>query len=237
MNVVVACGGEGTRMLPITSYLNKHLIPIGNRELMIDAPIRLLIQNSFVLCDLNIVTGSEFAHQVIEHVDRTVGQTFKHIHYSIQPKSAGIADVIKRVPAINGNSCLLILGDNYFENLDIHIGHHHNNAICWLYDVGSIEKAKSFGQIFFDDTGAPKEIVEKPQNSTSSEIITGLYYFPEDVMNKITKLTPSARNELEITSLLDIYLKEGRLDVRRVGGKWFDLGEWNSLDEYLKWRL
>lgn len=233
MKVVIAAGGEGTRMLPVTKYLNKHLIPIGDGRLMIDAPISFL--RRLGMKQLTVVTGHKFAHQVIDYVD-TYSFAFDFIDYSIQPKSAGIADVLTRVPGLDNDSCLLMLGDNFIEPCDdygpIAFG---DKAICFEYDIGNKEMAKSFGQAISDPDGNVIQIIEKPSNPQHSKILIGLYYFPQCVLQRVRALTPSKRNELEITDLLASYLKDNMLEIRQIKTKWFDLGEWSSLAQYQEW--
>lgn len=233
MKVVIAAGGEGVRMLPITRYLNKHLIPTGNKQLMIDSPITFL--RKIGMKQLTVVTGHKFAHQVIDYVD-AYSFAFDFIDYSIQPKSSGIADVLTRVPGLENDSCFLMLGDNFIEwddsYLDIKFG---EKAVCFEYDIGSKELAKSFGQAISDPDGNVVEIIEKPSSPLHSKILIGLYYFPQCVLQRVKSLSPSKRNELEITDLLASYLKDNMLEIRQIKTKWFDLGEWHSLAQYQEW--
>ena len=76
-------------------------------------------------------------------------------------------------------------------------------------------------------------IVEKPKNPVHSKILTGLYYFPVDVFDRVERMTPSARNELEITGLMEMYLKDKALEINQVEGMWKDLGEWNPWQEFV----
>lgn len=227
MKVVVAAGGMGTRFAPVTKFINKQLVPIGNNELMIDMPLKFLQRNGFKrVC---IITGTHHASQMCEYVGDGGQYGFKRVNYFVQPKPLGVADLLNRIDFEN-EGVLLILGDNYFESNDLSQVIFGDKAIAWEYDVDSIERARAFGQFF---NGS---IVEKPKDSNRTHILTGLYYFPKDVLEKLNKLTPSARNELEITHLLDMYLKEGRLDVEQVTGKWFDLGEQPTWAEFIIWR-
>lgn len=233
---VIAAGGRGTRMMPVTQWINKHLIPVSNGELMIDQPIGLMSDLGFDW--ITVVTGCDHAGQVSEYLKDGEKWGFKRINYEIQPKPAGIGDVVKRVSHLVGDKgMLLILGDNFFacsptDDLKC-LRDDSNSAGCWEYDLHEKEQAKSFGQIIRDDSSSPIEIVEKPKNPTHARILTGMYYFPKDVVQKVADLTPSARNELEITSLLDMYLKEKRLKVFSVKGWWCDLGEWGQWKEFV----
>lgn len=227
MKVIVAAGGSGTRMAPATRYVNKHLIPVGPGKLMIDLPLEFLASHG--IKDVCVVTGSNHASQICDYVGDGQEYGFKHVSYFFQPKPAGISDVLNRVNRFD-DSVLLILGDNTFDGmrLDLERLEREGQAACFEYDVGSVELAGRFGQLYGD------EIIEKAKSPSHSRILTGLYYFPKDVFTKIQNLTPSKRNELEITDLLGLYLKEGRLKSYPVQGSWADLGEWNSWQEFVE---
>lgn len=227
----VAAGGSGSRLNPITRFLNKHLIPTEPNKLMIDYPLEFLRKHKAK--EVTVVTGSNHASQIVDYVADGEKYGFDRIEYAFQAKPAGIADVIKRLShnSIEYHGLLLILGDNYFSlqqesifSLD------KAKAAAFQFDIG-IENATSFGQAVYCD-GRVVDIIEKPKNPTHGKILTGLYYFPHDVFCYVEELSPSLRNELEITDLLKIYLKEDRLQVFDVSGDWADLGEWNSLQQF-----
>lgn len=238
---VIAAGGKGTRMLPITRWINKHMIPTGPGRLMIDYPLEYMMKAGFG--DVTIVTGCEHAGQISEYVGDGHRFALNHVNYEIQPLAAGIADVVKRVTRLMkhdpGGGLCLVLGDNFFSEVQTMVGLEANNrAVCWQYDLGeeNIEKAKAFGQVQFNTDVNPDcvvRIVEKPEAPQHSSVLTGLYFFPADVADKVSRLTPSERQELEITSLLQSYLEEGRLEVRQVQGHWADLGEWSSWNHFV----
>jgi glucose-1-phosphate thymidylyltransferase len=227
MKTIVACGGSGTRMAPCNRFVNKHLIPVAPGTLMVDLPLQYLADQG--VKEVSVVTGSNHASQICEYIADGQKYGFQSVSYSFQPKPAGISDVLNRVDILD-RSVLLILGDNAFQGhkLDLEKLQSRDNAACFEYDVGSVELAGRFGQLYGD------KIVEKTSQPLHSKILTGLYYFPKDVFTKLSKLTPSARNELEITDLLGIYLAEGRLDSYQVEGAWSDLGEWNSWQEFVE---
>ncbi len=230
---VVAAGGSGTRMAPVTKMLNKHLIPTGPGELMIDHPLRFARMHNVE--DVVVVTGSNHASQICEYVQDGERYGFKRVSYVFQTKPAGIADVFNRIshlPCMEG--VWLILGDNYFSSIQsrisvemasLHLG--RRSACCFEYDTGDPIEASRFGQVEWV-YNKPVRIVEKPKNPIHSKILTGLYFFPFDVFERVAELQPSQRNELEITDLLETYLQEQRLKVYSVEGKWADLGEYGS---------
>lgn len=237
MKVCIAAGGDGTRMAPVTHWVNKHLIPVGTNELMLDLPLKFLRMHK--IKEVTIVTGSKHASQIVDHVQDGVGHGFERVDYAFQNNSFGISDVLKR---ISHNGCdggiLLILGDNYFEKAQPMIDElsHSDMAVCWEYDVGDPDLARRFGQVIRNPEGTPVAIEEKSAYPMHGKILTGLYYFPSDVFEYVEQLTPSKRGELEITSLLDMYLQQGRLDVLSVNGEWADLGEYQSWGEFISKR-
>jgi glucose-1-phosphate thymidylyltransferase len=235
MRALVAAGGSGTRMLPITRWLNKHLIPLCNGELMIDKPLQFLKAHAFE--EVTVVTGANHAAQIVEYVADGERYGFKRVEYAFQSKPAGIADILNRVSHENTqNGVLLILGDNYFSSIQtsiLHLSDYPSFAAAWEFDLGDPELAKRFGQADRDESGRPVAITEKPKNPTHGRILTGLYFFPSDVFEHVAKLSPSARNELEITHLLEMYMREKRLVVHEVEGKWADLGEWPELLNFI----
>lgn len=231
---IVAAGGSGTRMLPITKYINKHLISCDKETLMIDYPLQFMKKNGFD--DIVVVTGSSHASQIVDYVADGNKYGFKRVEYAFQPKPAGIADVLKRVSHHDvSDGVMLILGDNYFGNFEIPILA-KNFATSFEYDIKDINKAKAFGQIVGSWDDKTIDIIEKPQNPTHSRILTGLYVFPADVFDVVESLNPSSRNELEITDLLKIYLKRDQLQTIVINGEWADLGEWESLKKFWKSR-
>jgi glucose-1-phosphate thymidylyltransferase len=230
---VVAAGGSGSRLSPLTSYINKHLAPCEPGKLMIDYPLQTMRDAGFD--EVIVVTGSNHASQIVDYVADGEKYGFTKVEYAFQAKPAGIADVLKRINDKEQDSdLLLILGDNYFsEKLEVpYPSGVKGKAVAWEYDIGDIFAAKKFGQAVRNDQGMVTDIVEKPDKTYSSRILTGLYYFPQDVFEKVQALNPSARNELEITHLLKLYLLEERLLVMPVKGLWADLGEWESLQKF-----
>jgi len=231
---VLAAGGKGTRLMPMTAFINKHLCPVGLGQLMIDYPLQTMRDFGFDV--VTIVTGCEHAGQISEYVQDGEKYGFRRVNYEMQPKPAGIADVVKRVShLVDKEGVLLILGDNFFSasqkgSLKDFDG---TKAAAWEYGLENVEEAKAFGQIWRDRFDKPMKIVEKPSMPEHARILTGLYFFPADVVDKVNNLSPSARKELEITSLLQLYLEEERLQVFGVEGGWSDLGEWSNWQKHI----
>ena len=237
MLTILACGGSGTRMAPATRFINKHLLPVGYGDLMIDLPLQFLADHQFD--EITIVTGSTHATQICEYVGDGEKWGFTRVEYTFQPKPLGIADVLNRVCHKDiSDGVLLLLGDNYFSNLQ-GVGLHFipGFAYVWEYDCGDVEKAKAFGQVIRDGNDKPASIVEKPKVPTHSKILTGLYYFPASVFDVVKCLEPSQRGELEITDLIKTYLERERLHVLQVEGQWADLGEHDAWANFVAGRF
>lgn len=234
---VVAAGGMGTRLLPLTRFINKQLCPVRNGKLMIDYPLEHL--RSFGVSDVHIVTsGGGHLSQLTEYTGDGSRYGFSSLEYAIQPNPLGIADCLRRVAHVIRNAhegVLLALGDNYFSEHQVFDGvGSANSAMAWQFDVVDAQKAKSFGQAIFDESERVVGLVEKPEFPQHSKIITGLYYFPSDVVDVVETLKPSKRGEFEITDLLSAYCNEGRLQIADVRGDWSDLGEWSSWQRHMR---
>lgn len=233
---VVAAGGKGTRMKPVTYWINKHLIPVGKGKLMIDYPVEHL---ATMFMEVTVMTGCEHAGQISEYLKDGTAYGIKRINYEVQPSAAGIADVVKRVSHLidgqNTFGMVLILGDNYFSQPQLKkvTEGDPQRAIAFEFDLGDEKSARSFGQAVRDEAGKVVDIVEKPKKPTHARVLTGLYYFPADVVSYVESLRPSQRDELEITDLLREYLEKDRLDIQEVSGYWQDLGEWDSWAEHV----
>lgn len=230
LKVVLAAGGSGSRLYPMTKWVNKHLAPCGDGTLMIDYPLAFLSKSGFG--DVTIVTGSNHATQIVEYVGDGSSYGLK-VDYSFQPKPAGIADVLNRISSRHVTGVILLLADNFFSKPQCFKNLAYYQAKGWEYDIGSSEKASAFGQAMRGEDGSVFSIVEKPKNPVHSKILTGLYYFPGDVFDRVERMTPSARNELEITGLMEMYLKDKALEINQVEGMWKDLGEWNPWQEFV----
>jgi len=239
MLAVLCAGGKGTRLAPLTQFLNKHLAPIGYGELMIDAPLNFMAASGFT--EIQLITGTEHAGQVSEYVGDGERYGIRRIDYRIQPKPLGIVDCLRRVEHLIAESTLgvmVMLADNYFSELQTisDVKKNQDSAHCWEFDIGCLDRARSFSQALRNASGEIIDVVEKPKAPSHSRILTGLYYFPTDVNIALTDLMPSRSNGLEITDLLRLYAKRRRLIVHPVSGSWSDLGEWPAWLDFVKSR-
>jgi len=224
MKGVILAGGKGTRMGLLTKVVNKHLLPVYDRP-MIMYPLRTLI--SLGLKSIMIVTDKGRAGEFVNFLGtgREFGVRFT---YGLQDKAEGIADAISIARDFaNDDDITVILGDNIFLG-KIALGTLvKNKAKIFIKRVKDPER---FGVAEIID-GKLQGIVEKPKNNISNFAITGLYQYPSDVFDIIDTLEPSERNELEVTELNRAFLKQNRLSFEILDSYWIDAGTVESLFE------
>ena len=234
MKGIILAGGSGTRLYPITKTISKQLMPIYDKP-MIYYPLSVLMLAG--IQEVLIISTPEDLPKFEQLLGSgsDIGMKFT---YKAQPSPDGIAQALILGKDFIGNeNVCLILGDN------IYYGHElpellyraidntsNNNATVFGYHVKDPER---YGVIEFDDNGFAISLQEKPVKPKSSFAITGLYFYPNDVVKKVTKIKPSARGELEITDLNQMYLDEKRLSVELMGRgfAWLDTGTHKSLLE------
>lgn len=233
---LVLAGGSGTRLFPVTKGITKQLLPLYNKS-MIYYPISVLMMAG--IKDILIITTPEDA----DSFKRLLGDGSQYginIQYAVQPKPEGIAQAfIIGEEFLDGHPACLILGDNIFhgsnfttilENAKINGEEEINSATVFGYYVNDPER---YGVAEFNEFGECLSIEEKPKNPKSNYAVVGLYFYPNDVVEKAKQVKPSARGELEITTLNQMYLEEGRLFVEKLprGFAWLDTGTFDSLSE------
>ena len=236
MKMICLCGGSGTRILTLTKAVSKQLLPIYNKP-MCYYPISIGMLAG--IKDILIITTPEDA----DSFKRLLGdgsQFGVNIQYAVQPKPEGIAQAfIIGEKFLDGSPCCLILGDNIFhgsnftqllEGAKVNAMEFINSATVFGYYVNDPER---YGVAEFNQFGECLSIEEKPQKPKSNYAVVGLYFYPSDVVEKAKKVKPSARGELEITTLNQMYLEEGRLFVEKLprGFAWLDTGTFDSLSE------
>jgi glucose-1-phosphate thymidylyltransferase len=233
---IILAGGSGTRLYPVTKGVTKQLLPLYNKP-MIYYPISVLMMAE--IRDILIITTPEDA----DSFKRLLGDGSQYginLQYAVQPKPEGIAQAfLIGEEFLDGHPACLILGDNIFhgsnfttilDNAKINGTDLINSATVFGYYVNDPER---YGVAEFNQFGECLSIEEKPQKPKSNYAVVGLYFYPSDVVEKAKKVKPSARGELEITTLNQMYLEEGRLFVEKLprGFAWLDTGTFDSLSE------
>ena len=235
MKGIILAGGSGTRLYPITKSISKQLIPIYDKP-MIYYPLSVLmlagIQEVLIISTPKDLPSFE---QLLGK-GSDIGMKFEYIE---QPSPDGLAQAfILGKNFIGDDDVCLILGDNiyYGHNINDMLSNatlnvkEKNMATVFGYHVNDPEK---YGVVDFDSAGNAISIEEKPKNPKSNYAVTGLYFYPNDVVKKAVEVIPSNRGELEITTLNQMYLNEKRLTVELMGRgyAWLDTGTHESLLE------
>ena len=235
MKGIILAGGSGTRLYPITRGVSKQLVPIYDKP-MVYYPLSVLMLAG--IQEVLIITTPEdqASYQRLLGDGSEIGMTFSYV---IQPSPDGLAQAfLLGEDFIDDDDVCLILGDNiyYGHGLTLLLAkavasvQTENKATVFAYHVTDPER---FGVAEFDDQGSVISIEEKPLMPKSNYAVTGLYFYPNDVIKKAKVITPSRRGELEITSINQAYLAEGRLKVELLGRgyAWLDTGTHASLLE------
>ncbi|MBQ6515010.1 MAG: glucose-1-phosphate thymidylyltransferase RfbA [Clostridia bacterium] len=234
MKGIILAGGAGTRLYPLTMVTSKQLLPVYDKP-MIYYPLSTLMLAG--IRDILIISTPTDTPR-FESLLGDGRQFGVNLQYKVQPSPDGLAQAfLLGEEFIGDEACAMVLGDNIFYGNgfrkvlkaaaeDAEAG----RATIFGYYVTDPER---FGIVEFDENGKVLSVEEKPKNPKSNYCITGLYFYPKGVSAMAHQVKPSARGELEITTLNDMYLKEDRLDVQRLGRgfAWLDTGTMDSLVE------
>jgi len=234
MKGIILAGGSGTRLYPITKCVSKQLMPVYDKP-MIYYPLSVLMLAG--IQEVLIISTPEdlprFEQLLGDGSD--IGMKFEYI---VQPSPDGLAQAfILGKDFIGDDDACLILGDNiyYGQGLPSLLNAAVNNAKNSIATVFGyhVHDPERYGVVDFDDTGKALSIEEKPIRPKSNYAVTGLYFYPNDVIKKAVEVVPSDRGELEITTVNQMYLEEGRLSVEVMGRgyAWLDTGTHESLLE------
>jgi len=232
---IILAGGSGTRLYPITRGISKQLLPIYDKP-MIYYPLSMLMLSG--IREVLIISNPEY----IDNYKQIFGdgsQLGMNIEYAIQEKPKGLAEAfIIGEKFIEDKDVCLVLGDNIFYGhglpdmfkRSIENVKEEKKATIFGYYVND---PKAYGVVEFDENMNAISIEEKPEKPKSNYAVVGLYFYPNDVVEKAKKVEPSDRGELEITSINEMYLKEDRLKVELMGRgyAWLDTGTHDNLLE------
>jgi glucose-1-phosphate thymidylyltransferase len=232
MKGIVLAGGLGTRLNPITLAISKHLVPVYDKPLVYYSISTLMMAGIREILIISTPIHLPLFQRLLGDGE-SWGVKF---NYATQPTPAGIAQAFLIAEAFLRNSSVaLILGDNIFfghglGELFAKAAGRKAGATVFAYQVVDPER---FGIIEFDSNGRALSIEEKPVHPTSKWAVTGLYFYDQQVVNFARQLTPSARSELEVADLINLYLQRGQLAAEQLGPgvAWFDTGTPESLLE------
>jgi len=227
---IILAGGSGTRLYPITMGVSKQLLPIYDKP-MVYYPLTVLMLAG--IREIMIITTPHDQEQFI----RTLGDGSQWgiaLQYKVQPSPDGLAQAfILAEEFLAGSPAAMVLGDNIFfghglPNLLQEADKATAGATVFGYRVSDPER---YGVVDFDANGTVKSIIEKPPAPPSNYAVTGLYFVDATAPERARAVRPSARGELEITTLLESYLHDGQLTVQKMGRgyAWLDTGTHESL--------
>jgi len=220
MKGIILAGGKGTRLWPLTVVTNKHLVPVGSLP-MIEYPLFTISQLG--VDSISVVTGGEHFKEIAGYLGELHRNT--PFAYHFQPEAGGIAQaLLLSEKFVKNEKVAVILGDNIFEEDYKKAAEEFekSNMGAMLF-LKVVEDAKRFGVAEIKDDKIIS-IEEKPSNPKSNLAVTGLYFYDSTVFDKIRKLKPSPRGELEITDVNNMYVQEGKAGYKIVNGFWSDAG-------------
>lgn len=231
MKGIILAGGKGTRLFPLTKATNKHLLPLG-KEPMLFHPIRHMVGAG--ITDIMVVTSTQHMGEVVNCLGS--GAEFGcSLTYKVQEEAGGIADALRLCESFAGaDKICVMLGDNVFEQSIApyvrNFALQETGARVVVKEVGEPER---YGVAAMDERQIV-EIEEKPKNPKSPFAVVGLYFYDPQVWEIIRKIKPSARGELEITSVNNAYIERKQLMFDVCQGRWTDAGTFESWMEATK---
>ncbi|MQY70626.1 NTP transferase domain-containing protein [bacterium] len=224
---VILAGGMGTRLAPLTHVTNKHLLPVYDRP-MVTYPIEKMVQAGIE--EILLVTGGEFAGDFLRLLGNGKSLGIKRLHYTYQEGHGGIAEALLLAEDFaDSEPILVILGDNIFSaSILPFVKKYDSQGTGAMILLKEVADAHRFGAATVEGDRIVK-ITEKPAKPESNLAVTGIYFYDSRVFEIIKGLSPSARNELEITDVNNIYIRWGQMRWEKLTGWWSDAGTFESL--------
>jgi glucose-1-phosphate thymidylyltransferase len=234
MKGIILAGGSGTRLYPVTKVVSKQLLPIFDKP-MVYYPLSTLMLSG--IRDILIISTPEDT-QRFEQLFGDGNHLGLNLSYTVQPSPDGLAQAfILGEDFIGSDQVSLILGDNIFFGHglvgmltdSVQTVNNKDTAVVFGYGVKDPQR---YGVVGFNESGKVTSIEEKPENPASNYAVVGLYYYPNDVVDIAKNVKPSARGELEITSVNQAYLEQSRLSVELMGRgfAWLDTGTQEAIN-------
>lgn len=228
---IILSGGMGTRLYPCTEVTSKQLLPVYDKPLVYYPLVTLMLAGIRDILIINSPNDSEQFKRLL----KDGSQWGLKIDYMIQEKPNGIAECFRLAQDwIGKNDVALILGDNIFYGNDLinRFNYAKNNTGCTLFAY-HVQDPERFGVLELDEHGDPKTILEKPAVAPTNYAVTGLYFYDNKVVDYAWQIKPSARGELEITDINNLYMKDHDCKVEYLnrGIAWIDTGTFESLAE------
>lgn len=229
MKGVILAGGTGSRLMPLTAYMNKHMLPVGPYP-MIHYAIAKLREAS--ITEILLIINAQSAQLYAEYLG-SGGQFGVELTYRIQERPGGIAQAAALAePYVRGDRFALLLGDNLFEDsISLAVEQFASSDEKARVFLKKVADPRRFGVPEFDERGQIARITEKPQHPKSNYCVIGLYFYDADMFDVVRRIQPSARGELEITDVNNEYARMGQLEYTILEGWWIDAGTHASLRE------